>query len=1113
MKKDLGKRLLAIGLSAVMLLGTVPFVGAEEDKECEATNNDLIDIEIGDCITLGTYNNQSIKWRCVDIDENGPLMLSEEILCNKEFDAAGESDKYHSDGWGWVREAEGSNCWSDSNIRQWLNTSGTVSYTHCPPSYAKEKGFMTGFTASELALVKSVTQKTYVNDWETTREGYVDGGSREIEDVWNMEQLDRDYSNYMYQLVTDRFFLLNQEQICHILKNSNEDHLSQDSRYYTRAACTTGASFQNVQVLGKGRAIGGVRASDPSVGIRPAFYLNKNFDVNFDNFDEYTYRTNILLNPETLSYKIFHANLTQRTPSYIYATEMTDNPVLVESIEAWDGLTNQFFDLIDDPSNAYDLIVRKRDIYLALLLSALQVTTQDIWPGKLESTITESGKNIQQITSVMKNLYSIDITDKKVFQKLTKEQKQSLKSEMSEYTGLKEFDKLFDKYFSIAEDINTFFEQCIYAQRLLELSEATKSVVQEMLQKCPSENGELKQALEICTNIFNSQYTDIVSGITVITLGKEGAEKLIEQYWSLAKKSAYSACPQLMILMSAYSLSKTATNIVFKTDDLTESYYKMLASVELEEVLVDALESLQGRYQQNSTAENAKVYLSAVDLCYQMWDVDCQQAFDMVDTLDESLVNKLLILLNAGWNQYDDPKNAIASIRQDYQMCVLDLTSNWIYQLEEDYPNTGLHEYYYFLIVKQSEKTETIKKYTIACPVNVFVYDAGNCLVASVDNGRIWSSNDVTIQLDGDEKTIYFYEGANYKVKIVGYDVGTMNLTIDEFEKEEKTIRSVYYKNVPVSNGITYTTQVDERQMDNAQYSLNCNDSNEVPISLDTLNPNGEIEHTLHVNNGIMLINGIPCLETQLYANEIIEIFAVIPGNRLFDGWKCEMASSSIENPTMLTTQLVMPDFDIEVSALMKAPPADYTSLDELIDRTDAMLASDEIDNYTKDSVAVLESALKQAKAVDRNLTSEQQTVIDAAAHQLQTALDGLVRYTKLDSVTIVPTNPADEKSGELIYHETPWYKTWTSQTVGLGVQVNEGAEIKSVRWQAANWSVDDPEAVFEGVTDRQTVTVRPTFGIGPRSFWVQAVVEDYNDNIIVSAPVKVRFYNWDWQK
>ena len=34
---------------------------------------------------MGSYYGERILWRCVDIDENGPLMLSDKILCLKQM--------------------------------------------------------------------------------------------------------------------------------------------------------------------------------------------------------------------------------------------------------------------------------------------------------------------------------------------------------------------------------------------------------------------------------------------------------------------------------------------------------------------------------------------------------------------------------------------------------------------------------------------------------------------------------------------------------------------------------------------------------------------------------------------------------------------------------------------------------------------------------------------------------------------------------------------------------------------------------------------------------------------------------------------------------------------
>lgn len=189
---------------------------------------------------------------------------------------------------------------------------------------------------------------------------------------------------------------------------------------------------------------------------------------------------------------------------------------------------------------------------------------------------------------------------------------------------------------------------------------------------------------------------------------------------------------------------------------------------------------------------------------------------------------------------------------------------------------------------------------------------------------------------------------------------------------------------------------------------------------------------------------------------------------------------------------------------------ADYTVLDAQIKAAEDLLAGDTT-NFTKDSLAALNAALTEAKNVDRYLTIQDQADVDTAAAALASALETMQTYTPLTSVTIVPLNSSDWKEGELIYHKTPWYKTWTSQTVPVGYEINDGAAVKNVTWSYAKWSVDKPEAKIENATN-ESATIRPTFGVGPRSCWIQVTIEDYNGNVVTSDPIKVRFYNWDWQ-
>ncbi len=56
-------------------------------SQMQGTNNN---ISVGDYVYMGVMDGEPILWRCIDIDQNGPLMLSDKLLRFFSFDAAGE---------------------------------------------------------------------------------------------------------------------------------------------------------------------------------------------------------------------------------------------------------------------------------------------------------------------------------------------------------------------------------------------------------------------------------------------------------------------------------------------------------------------------------------------------------------------------------------------------------------------------------------------------------------------------------------------------------------------------------------------------------------------------------------------------------------------------------------------------------------------------------------------------------------------------------------------------------------------------------------------------------------------------------------------------------------
>ncbi len=127
-------------------------------------------VKVGEYVQMGSYYGEPIMWRCIDVDENGPILIADKIICVKAFDATGlDFSGSHKIGTNTDETKKGYSCyWGDSNLRCWLNSdkkAGKVVW-ECgnPPdskaleydAYEDEAGFLTNFSATERYALKSV---------------------------------------------------------------------------------------------------------------------------------------------------------------------------------------------------------------------------------------------------------------------------------------------------------------------------------------------------------------------------------------------------------------------------------------------------------------------------------------------------------------------------------------------------------------------------------------------------------------------------------------------------------------------------------------------------------------------------------------------------------------------------------------------------------------------------------------------------------------------------------------------------------------------------------------------------------------------------------------------
>jgi hypothetical protein len=218
------KRILSWVLMLSMLMAFVPCV-------VQAQTN----IKLGDYVQMGTYYDEPILWRCVDIDENGPLMLADKIICLKAFDAkTSENSTTGSHSRRKYYESYGSNYWADSNIRSWLNSTAAAGEVEwlCgnPPSesyvqegyndYADEAGFLTNFTQSERNTMKEVRQKSILSYPEIDA-GMATTGTEKH--VWGMRitSVVANYDSAYAEYVTDKMFLLDVKQVNAVYNNGS----------------------------------------------------------------------------------------------------------------------------------------------------------------------------------------------------------------------------------------------------------------------------------------------------------------------------------------------------------------------------------------------------------------------------------------------------------------------------------------------------------------------------------------------------------------------------------------------------------------------------------------------------------------------------------------------------------------------------------------------------------------------------------------------------------------------------------------------------------------------------------------------------------------------------
>ena len=287
------KRLIIFFLSLTIVTGSILFVSViakSNSNIIESENLKIDSMQIGDYFSLGKYNDEPIIWRYVAYDENGKLIVSDKVLCNKPFGL--------------------SSFWQESYVRKWLNS--TVSEGEVDWNLkefhnrwvneninTKEKGFLneSNFSQKERKVLKQVTQWTMlpINHLDLATNGetevynalkeYRQGSSIEPSyfKFYSVEELPEAYHGAAYE-VTDTVFLMDEMQIYNMWKNFGDikailgekgvsafSEPGEYTEYFLRTASKDETGCTSLDENGEY----GHGSCHFYGGIRPAFYLDE----------------------------------------------------------------------------------------------------------------------------------------------------------------------------------------------------------------------------------------------------------------------------------------------------------------------------------------------------------------------------------------------------------------------------------------------------------------------------------------------------------------------------------------------------------------------------------------------------------------------------------------------------------------------------------------------------------------------------------------------------------------------------------------------------------------------------------------------------------------------
>lgn len=598
------------------------------------------------------------------------------------------------------------------------------------------------------------------------------------------------------------------------------------------------------------------------------------------------------------------------------------------AVNAWNLLTKTC-DAALDLSKIVDYVLEEKDIYAAIILNVLESASKyDIVDTINADIIKETNELLQLIKSTLKLEYSLEIYKETKNSMFTKDMRLRTMELAGEYFEEKKVPKAiewldtFENVMAYLDTFEDFIEEVVAYVNIKNLNDSMKAVLKEMKKNCPSDNKALLAALSECLNILEASDIKFVEQMVngaFKTVGIETAKFGISKFWSEFVTSELEKHPKLAIIVVAYKSSKYLTNLVLNTDEITEKYYKMIATTKFNTLVRETYTSLKKTYLESQTVDNAKAYLSAIDILSNAISFDCDCAYEYVDCIETANINGICKVFGCG-TDYASLKLFINRFKMNMYLEHESILTSWVNYLPDDFPSE--YDKYEKLLENSQER---VKEYKVYCPVDIYVYDSKNTLVASVVN-NIPSTSGLSVFVEDDEKTFYLPEGEEYSFTYIGNDTGVMDIEILEHDTNDTILRNTNFNNIALSKGETYSSNENGKFMESAEYAIVNSNNKKKEADFDSYTKDKKPTHTISIEQGTIFSNGVPTYTLEAHENEMLDISAYIPIGYELDTWKVLSGDIEIKDVNSANTKIIVGNENATIQAVLKIRYGDVNS-------------------------------------------------------------------------------------------------------------------------------------------------------------------------------------------